>query len=48
MNGIKTTVLLGLLSAILILGDCAIACEEGLRYGLIPAVGMNFFQLLLL
>jgi heat shock protein HtpX len=44
MNGMKTTLLLGLLSGILIVGGRVIAGEEGLKYGLILAVGMNFFS----
>ena len=44
MNGMKMTILLGRLGAILIVGGRAIAGEEGLRYGLILAVGMNFFS----
>jgi heat shock protein HtpX len=44
MNGMKTTLLLGMLSAILIVGGRVIAGEEGLKYGLILAVGMNFFS----
>jgi len=44
MNGMKTTFLLGLLSGILIVGGRAIAGEEGLVYGLILALGMNFFS----
>jgi heat shock protein HtpX len=44
MNAVKTTLLLGLLSGILILGGQAIAGERGLTYGLVLAVGMNFFS----
>ena len=44
MNAIKTTLLLGLLSGILIIGGGAIAGEQGLKYGLILAIGMNFFS----
>jgi heat shock protein HtpX len=44
MNGVKTTLLLGLLSGILIVGGRAIAGEQGLMYGLILALGMNFFS----
>lgn len=44
MNSIKTTLLLAVLSAILIVGGGAIAGEQGLRYGLILAFGMNFFS----
>jgi heat shock protein HtpX len=44
MNAIKTTLLLGLLSGLLIIGGGAIAGEQGLAYGLIMAVAMNFFS----
>jgi heat shock protein HtpX len=44
MNGIKTTLLLGLLSGLLIIGGGAIAGERGLTYGLIMALAMNFFS----
>lgn len=44
MNAMKTTLLLGLLSGLLIVGGGAIAGERGLAYGLIMAVGMNFFS----
>lgn len=44
MNAMKTTLLLGLLSGILIVGGRAIAGEQGLTYGLILAIGMNFFS----
>jgi heat shock protein HtpX len=44
MNAMKTTLLLGLLSALLIIGGGAIAGERGLAYGLIMAVAMNFFS----
>jgi len=44
MNGMKTTLLLGLLSAILIVGGRAIAGDQGVKYGLILAVAMNFFS----
>lgn len=41
-NGLKTAALLGLLSAILIIGGRAIAGPQGIEYGLIIAVVMNF------
>ena len=41
-NALKTAVLLGLLSAILIIGGRAIAGDRGIEYGLIIAVVMNF------
>jgi len=41
-NSLKTVALLGLLSAILIVGGRAIAGDRGLEYGLILAVVMNF------
>ena len=44
MNAMKTTLLLGLLSGLLIVGGGAIAGERGLAYGLIMAVAMNFFS----
>jgi heat shock protein HtpX len=44
MNAMKTTLLLALLSAILILGGESIAGEQGLKYGLMLAVAMNFFS----
>ena len=44
MNAMKTTLLLGLLSGILIVGGRAIAGEQGLTYGLILAIGMNCFS----
>lgn len=44
MNAIKTTLLLGLLSGLLIIGGGAIAGEQGLAYGLVMAVAMNFFS----
>lgn len=44
MNAMKTTLLLGLLSGLLIVGGGAIAGERGLAYGLVLAVAMNFFS----
>jgi heat shock protein HtpX len=44
MNGIKTAALLGLLSALLIVGGGAIAGRGGMWMGLTLAVGMNFFS----
>jgi heat shock protein HtpX len=44
MNALKTTLLLGFLSGILIVGGRAIAGEQGLMYGLILALGLNFFS----
>jgi heat shock protein HtpX len=44
MNGIKTTLLLGLLSGFLLVGGRALGGERGLFYGLLLAVGMNFFS----
>jgi heat shock protein HtpX len=41
-NALKTVALLGLLSAILIVGGRAIAGDRGIEYGLILAVVMNF------
>ena len=42
MNVLKTALLLGLLSAVLLVGGEAIAGRQGLYYGLILAVVMNF------
>jgi heat shock protein HtpX len=42
MNALKTALLLGLLSAVLLVGGEAIAGRQGLYYGLIIAAVMNF------
>src|SRR6516165_956371 len=42
MNVLKTALLLGLLSAVLLVGGEAIAGRQGLYYGLILAAVMNF------
>src|SRR5215472_7676985 len=44
MNSIKTVLLLGLLSGLLLFGGEMIAGRTGLEYGLLIAVGMNFFS----
>ena len=44
MNAMKTTLLLGLLSGLLIFGGGTLAGERGLAYGLVLAVAMNFFS----
>ncbi len=44
MNGLKTAMLLGLLSALLIVGGGAMAGRQGMMLGLLMAVGMNFFS----
>jgi heat shock protein HtpX len=44
MNGLKTAVLLGLLSAILLVGGEMVGGQNGLLIGLLLAVGMNFFS----
>jgi heat shock protein HtpX len=44
MNGLKTAMLLGLLSSLLIVGGGAVAGKSGLYMGLLLAVGMNFFS----
>ncbi len=44
MNGIKTAALLGLLSALLVVGGGAVAGRSGIMIGLVLAVGMNFFS----
>src|SRR5512140_251540 len=43
-NTLKTALLLGLLSALLVLGGGALAGRNGLYYGLAFAVAMNFFS----
>jgi heat shock protein HtpX len=44
MNGVKTALLLGLMSGLLILGGRVIAGERGMTIALLIAVGMNFFS----
>ena len=44
MNGLKTAVLLGLLSGMLVLGGQALGGGRGMTIGLVLAVGMNFFS----
>jgi heat shock protein HtpX len=44
MNAIKTAALLGLLSALLIVGGGAVAGRNGMVMGLVLAIGMNFFS----
>jgi heat shock protein HtpX len=44
MNGVKTVLLLGLLSAVLLVGGEAIAGRQGLYIGLLVAVLMNFIS----
>ncbi len=44
MNAVKTALLLGLLSAILLFGGEAIGGRTGLEYGLVIAIFMNFFS----
>jgi len=44
MNSVKTVLLLGLLSGILLVGGEAIGGTRGLEYGLMLAIGMNFFS----
>lgn len=44
MNGLKTVLLLGLLSGLLLFGGQAIAGRQGLMIGLMLAVGLNFFS----
>lgn len=44
MNAVKTTLLLGLLSCLLVIGGGAFAGRNGLMIGLVLAVGMNFFS----
>lgn len=44
MNAVKTAVLLGLLSCLLVIGGGAVAGRGGLEIGLMLAIGMNFFS----
>jgi heat shock protein HtpX len=44
MNAVKTALLLGLLSGLLLFAGEAIAGTTGLEYGLIAAIGMNAFS----
>jgi len=44
MNSLKTVLLLGLLSGVLLVGGQAIAGRQGLEWGLVIAVGMNVFS----
>jgi heat shock protein HtpX len=44
VNSVKTVLLLGLLSAVLVIGGGAIAGREGIYYGLFFAVATNFFS----
>jgi heat shock protein HtpX len=44
MNGLKTALLLGLLSGLLIVGGRLVAGENGMLIALFIAVGMNFFS----
>jgi heat shock protein HtpX len=44
MNGLKTAALLGLLSGLLIVGGRALGGSNGMMYGLLLAIGMNFFS----
>jgi heat shock protein HtpX len=44
MNGLKTALLLGLLSGVLIVGGGAIAGRRGMTYALFGAIAMNFFS----
>jgi heat shock protein HtpX len=44
MNGLKTALLLGLLSGVLLLGGEAFGGRNGLEYGLVLAIAMNFFS----
>lgn len=44
MNTVKTALLLGLLSGILLVGGQALGGRQGLYMGLLIAVGMNFFS----
>jgi heat shock protein HtpX len=44
MNGLKTVLLLGLLSGLLLAGGQAAAGKQGLYIGMALAIGMNFFS----
>src|SRR6185295_3991370 len=44
MNSVKTVLLLGLLSGILLVGGEALGGTRGLEYGLMLAIAMNFFS----
>jgi len=44
MNGVKTALLLGLMSGLLILGGRVVAGQRGMTIALFIAVGMNFFS----
>ncbi|MCC7497193.1 MAG: zinc metalloprotease HtpX [Bryobacterales bacterium] len=44
MNGVKTALLLGLMSGILLVGGQAFGGRQGLYIGLMIAIGMNFFS----
>ncbi len=44
MNGLKTALLLGLLSGVLLVGGQLVGGTNGLLIGLVIAVGMNFFS----
>jgi len=44
MNGLKTVLLLGLMSGLLLVGGEALAGRRGLIIGLVIAIGLNFFS----
>src|ERR1700680_2223174 len=44
MNAVKTALLLGLLSCLLVVGGGMLGGRNGLMIGLVLAVGMNFFS----
>jgi len=44
MNSLKTVLLLGLMSGVLLVGGEAIGGRQGLEWGLVIAIGMNFFS----
>lgn len=44
MNALKTALLLGLLSGMLVVGGQALGGKQGMTIGLVIAVGMNFFS----
>ena len=44
MNGLKTVLLLGLMSGLLLVGGEALGGRRGLIIGLVIAIGLNFFS----
>src|ERR1700716_1457348 len=44
MNGLKTALLLGLLTGLLLVGGEALGGRQGLYYAFIISIGLNFFS----